>query len=166
MGCGLNVRYPQCIPKLFDESLDVPQATLIHLIECGFDFRVGIAHGQHFPVKLGIGLVGIQHGFDQTVNTLLSMIRGQQPNYVPAVSTPLDRPQRYGLVEMARADFQALRDKVAGRSASVDTRPAVTTVQMINIGTGEMPMDEFIALKNMVEGTDIFGLYHLAATHP
>jgi hypothetical protein len=37
---------------------------------------------------------------------------------------------------------------------------------MFNIGTGEMPMDEFIALKNMVEGTDIFGLYHLAAAHP
>ena len=97
---------------------------------------------------------------------LKAMIRGQQPDYVPAASTPLDRPQRYGLVEMAHADFQSLRDKVAGRSAGVDTRPAVITVQMINIGTGEMPMDEFIALKNMVEETDIFGLYHLAAAHP
>jgi hypothetical protein len=97
---------------------------------------------------------------------LKAMIRGQQPDYMPAVSTPLDRPQRYGLVEMAHADFQALRDKVAGRSARVDTRPAVKTVQMFNIGTGEMPMDEFIALKNIVEGTDIFGLYHLAAAHP
>ena len=97
---------------------------------------------------------------------LKAMVQGRQPDYVPAVSTPLDRPERYGLVEMARADFQALRDKVAGRSASVDTKPAVKTVQMINIGTGEMPMDEFIALKNMVDGTDIFGLYHLAAAQP
>ena len=97
---------------------------------------------------------------------LKAMVRGRQPEYVPAVSTPLDRPERCGLVEMAHADFQALHDKVAGRSASVDTAPVVKTVQMINIGTGEMPMDEFIALKNMVEGADIFGRYHLAAAQP
>jgi len=97
---------------------------------------------------------------------LQAMVQGRQPDVVPAISTPLDRPERYGPVEMARADFEALRDKVAGRSASVDVRPAAKAVQMVNIGTGEMPMDEFIALKNIVEGTDIFKWDHLAAAQP
>ncbi|MCB2145966.1 MAG: hypothetical protein KQI81_05780 [Deltaproteobacteria bacterium] len=97
---------------------------------------------------------------------LQAMVRGRQPDVVPAISTPLDRPERYGPVEMVRADFEALRDKVAGRSASTDTRPAAKAVQMVNIGTGEMPMDEFIALKNIVKGTGIFKWDHLASAQP
>jgi hypothetical protein len=67
---------------------------------------------------------------------------------------------------MARADFEVLRDKVSGRSVGVDVKPTVKAVHMVNIGTGEMPMDEFIALKKMVEGTDIFKLEPLAAAGP
>ena len=48
---------------------------------------------------------------------LKAMVQGRQPDVVRALSTPLDRPERYGMVEMVRADFEALRDKVAGRSA-------------------------------------------------
>ena len=97
---------------------------------------------------------------------LKAMVQGQQPDSVPVLSTPIDRPERYGMVEMARADIEALRDKMSGRSVSVDAGPAVKAVQMVNIGTGEMPMDEFIALKNMVAGTTIFKLDHLATAQP
>ncbi|MBC2711111.1 MAG: hypothetical protein HGJ94_08975 [Desulfosarcina sp.] len=97
---------------------------------------------------------------------LKAMVQGGQTDTVPALSTPLDRPERYGMVEMARADFEALRDKVAGRSVSVDEKPAVKAVQMVNIGTGEMPMDEFVALKRMVEGTGVFKFDCLAAVQP
>ncbi len=94
---------------------------------------------------------------------LKAMVEGRQTDIVPARSTPLVRPERYGMVEMDRTDFESLRDKVAGRSTSVDSRLAVKVVPMVNIGTGEMPMDEFIALKNMVAGMGIFRLDHLAA---
>jgi hypothetical protein len=97
---------------------------------------------------------------------LKAMVQGQQPDSVPVLSTPIDRPERYGMVEMARADIEALRDKMSGRSVSVDAGPAVKAVQMVNIGTGEMPMDEFIALKNMVDGTTSFKLDHLATAQP
>lgn len=97
---------------------------------------------------------------------LKAMVQGQQPDSAPVISTPIDRPERYGMVEMARADIEALRDKMAGRSVSVDAGPAVKAVQMVNIGTGEMPMDEFIALKKMVGGTTIFKLDHLATAQP
>ncbi|WP_319405883.1 hypothetical protein [uncultured Desulfosarcina sp.] len=97
---------------------------------------------------------------------LQAMVQGRQPDVVTTHSTPLDRPERYGPMEMARADFEALRDKVAGRSAGVDARPAAKTVQLVDIGTGKMPMDEFIALKNIVEGTNIFKWEHLAAAQP
>ncbi|WP_372677877.1 hypothetical protein [Desulfosarcina sp.] len=94
---------------------------------------------------------------------LKAMVDGRQTDIVPVRPTPLVRPERYGMVEMTRTDFESLRDKVAGRHASVDSRLAVKAVPMVNIGTGEMPMDEFIALKKMVEGTGLFRLNHLAA---
>lgn len=98
--------------------------------------------------------------------TLKAMIQGRQPDTVPVHSTPLDRLEQYGMAAMTRADFQALRDKMAGRNVGVDARSAAKPVRMVNIGTGEMPMDEFIALKNMVEGTDFLSLDHLAAVQP
>jgi hypothetical protein len=97
---------------------------------------------------------------------LKKMVQGRQPDDVPAIATPRNRPERYGMAAMAPADFQALRDIVAGRSTSDDAMPAGKPVEMISIGTGEMPMDEFIALKKMVAGADIFRLAHLAAAKP
>ncbi len=99
-------------------------------------------------------------------NALKAMVEGRQTDILTARSTPLVRPERYGMVEMARTDFESLRKKVAGRSASVDSRLAVKVVPMVTIGTGEMPMDEFIALKNMVKGMDISRLDHLASARP
>jgi hypothetical protein len=37
---------------------------------------------------------------------------------------------------------------------------------MVNIGTGEMPEDEFLALKRMVQGNDGFLFNHLAVFQP
>ena len=97
---------------------------------------------------------------------LKAMVQGRQPDVAPVLSTPINRPERYGMVEMAQSDFEALRDKVAGRNVSVDARPAAKAVQMVSIGTGEMPVDEFIALKKLVKGTDFFKLDHLATAQP
>ncbi len=99
---------------------------------------------------------------------LKAMVQGRQTANVPALATPINRPERYGLVEMDRADFEALRDKVAGRSVEVAAQPGLKAVaRMVNIGTGEMPLDEFIALKRMVqEGTTVFRFDHFAAVQP
>ena len=98
--------------------------------------------------------------------SLKAMVEGRQTDIVPVCPTPLVRPERYGMVELAPTDFASLRDQVAGRGAGVDSRLAVKAVPMVNIGTGEMPMDEFIVLKNMVEGTALFSWGHLAALRP
>jgi hypothetical protein len=122
---------------------------------------VAVNHASAEMVDIGSGQM------EQSEFILLKeMVQKGQPDFAPTRSTPLYRPERYGMVEMARTDFEALRDKVAGRSASVYARPGGKAVQMISIGTGEMPMDEFIALKSMVEGTDIFKLDHLATAQP
>lgn len=97
---------------------------------------------------------------------LKSKVQGQQSDSSAAVSTPIHRPERYGMVEMARADFEALRDTVAGRNVIVEAKPKIKPVQMVNIGTGEMPLKDFIALKKMVEKRDAFILDHLAAILP
>ncbi|MFO7716303.1 hypothetical protein [Desulfosarcina sp.] len=98
---------------------------------------------------------------------LKAMVQGPRTHAAAAISTPLGRQERYGMVEMTRMDFEALRDKVAGRSVSMDEKPSgIAAVQMVNIGTGEMPADEFIALKRMVEGAQIVTFEHLAALWP
>lgn len=98
--------------------------------------------------------------------SLKAMVQGRPTAKGPAISTPLAHPEPYGMVEMTRADFETLRDKVAGLGVGVAGRPAVKAVQMVNIGTGEMPRDEFIALKHMVEGGDVIELDYLAAFQP
>lgn len=85
---------------------------------------------------------------------LKAMVQGRDAVGGTGLSSPIVRPERYGMVEMTREEFDALRDQVFVRSAVVNARPAVKSVRMVNIGTGEMPMDEFMALKRMVEKTD------------
>ena len=86
----------------------------------------------------------------------------------PAITTPLVQVERYGPVEMSRADFDALRNKVAGVGAVGASASIVTpVVQTVNIGTGEMPMDEFLALKRMVaKSSHAFAFNPLAAVKP
>jgi hypothetical protein len=97
---------------------------------------------------------------------LKAKVQGQAPDLKPVLATPLDRPERYGMVAMTRADFKALQDKMDARDFSFDAKPTLKAIQMVNIGTGEMPMDEFIALKNMVQEADMFVLGRLAVAQP
>jgi hypothetical protein len=113
-------------------------------------------------VDIGLGQMERSEFLD-----LKAMVQGRPTNSTATLSTPIDRPERYGMVEMARADFAALRDQVAGRNVGVDAEPmAQTLVQVVNIGTGEMPLDEFMALKRRVEGTVVLTFGHLAAAQP
>ncbi len=97
---------------------------------------------------------------------LKAMVQDGQTGNVPVISTPLARPERYGMVEMTRTEIESLRNIMAGHSVSVAAKPAVTSTQMVNIGTGEMPLDEFTALKKMVNKENCFILNHLAAAQP
>jgi hypothetical protein len=82
---------------------------------------------------------------------LKAMVQGQPVHGEAQVSTPLKQPVRYGWVDMSPEDFQALRDSVDGRTNGRGaTSEATPAVKMVNIGTGEMPEDEFVALKRMV----------------
>lgn len=69
----------------------------------------------------------------------------------PTVVTPLPVTERFGPVEMAPAAFAALRRMVAG-TASEGQLSSITTPppRTVDIGTGRMPLDDFLALKRMV----------------
>ena len=119
---------------------------------------VGISSASAQMVDIGSGQMS-----QSEFNALKSMVQRQHTGSVALISTPLARLEQYGPVEMTRADFMALRNKVAGRSVVVGTTPELKPVQMVNIGTGEMSMDEFLTLKRIVENTDAFSVKHLAA---
>lgn len=98
---------------------------------------------------------------------LKAMVQGRPSDNAPTVVTHLENPDRYGLVEMSHADYESLRDKVAGHSDAGDAPHAMkVVVQKVNIGTGEMPIDEFLELKRMVSRADGFIFGHLAAIQP
>ena len=98
---------------------------------------------------------------------LKAMVTEGRPRTVQTISTPLKQVERYGPVEMSSTEFQALKDKVAGIADAGDATPIVTTaVKTVGIGTGEMPVDEFRALKRMVEGSRVFGFGQMAAVQP
>jgi hypothetical protein len=95
---------------------------------------------------------------------LKAMVQGQPVVSGPQISTPLASLERYGMVEIPSADIEAIRNKMTGRNDdTVVAKPIAKPVQMVTIGTGEMPVDEFIALKKMVEKSEICNLDHLAA---
>jgi hypothetical protein len=81
---------------------------------------------------------------------LKMMVQGRQTDPRTAVSTPCVRLERYGLIAMTRADFEILRDIVAGRMVSVEREPTLKSIQMVDIGTGQMPLNEFRKLKRMI----------------
>lgn len=98
---------------------------------------------------------------------LKAMVQGQPISGEAAVVTALEPPVRYGWVEMSPADFQYLRDSVAGRTNGRDTNSERTpSAKMVNIGTGEMPEDEFLGLKRMVQDNEGFLCKHLAEFQP
>ena len=126
-----------------------------------------------FMMVMGIGSVAaemVDIGTGQMEQSefmaLKAMVHGQPTDGVATVSTQLVRAEQYGLVEMSREDFDALRNKVAGRSdASYSVSEPKTAVEMVDIGTGEMPVDEFAALKSMIEGSGGLGFTDLAVLH-
>jgi hypothetical protein len=95
--------------------------------------------------------------------TLKAMVQGKTINGEATVSIPVEPAVRYGWVEMAPADFQALRDRVAGRADGREQDAEATpALKMVRIGTGEMPEDEFLALKRTVQDNGGLLCKHLA----
>lgn len=123
---------------------------------------VGLNHASAEMVDIGLGQM------EQTeFLALKALVDGQPADNEPAVATPLERPEQYGMLEMSQADFEALRDAVGGRSNFGAATPETeSVVQMVNIGTGEMPLDEFLALKRLVEEKDAFVFGRLAVAQP
>ena len=83
------------------------------------------------------------------------------------IATPLAHTEQYGLLAMTPADFEDLRHKVAGIETSRASSPTVqVATRMVDIGTGEMPADEFAALKRMVRKSGRIVFDKLATLHP
>ena len=111
--------------------------------------------------------IGLGQMEQSEFRALKAMVQGQPTQAGAAVSTPLERQVRYGMVEMSPADFNALRDRVAGHDKGDDAAPARRSiVKMVNIGTGEMPWEEFQALKRMVQNSVGCGFNCLAVAYP
>jgi len=86
---------------------------------------------------------------------LKAMVQGQPVVEAATVSTTRVPAERYGLLEMSSVDFEALRNKVAGIEDGRNSSPAATVaVRMVDIGTGEMPADEFAVLQHMIRKPD------------
>jgi hypothetical protein len=82
---------------------------------------------------------------------LKALIQGRAAKTTPTISTLPIEVERYGMLTLSHAEFQTLRDKTTGQADTVDNYQIKTfPVQIVDIGTGGMPRDEFMALKNMV----------------
>lgn len=100
---------------------------------------------------------------------LKSLVQGTSTKKAMAITTPLKHSEQYGMMEMLPSEFETLRRVVAGRSDfGHKTSTTIKMAQMVDIGTGEMPLDEFTALKQMVGNGDGFVRHCLcfASVHP
>ena len=98
---------------------------------------------------------------------LKAMVQGQSAGKAATISTRRVPTEQYGLIEMAPAEFEALRNKVAG--IEVERAPyhtASAAPRMVDIGTGEMPADDFAALKRMVKESERIVFDGFVALHP
>jgi hypothetical protein len=101
------------------------------------------------PVDIGTGQMDASE-----FAALKAMVQGKTAASAEHVSTPVVRTEQYGELQMKPSEFQSLRNAVAARDYGWDAGHAKKdAVRMVDIGTGEMPADEFCALKQMVEGT-------------
>lgn len=114
-----------------------------------FMWMVGIGNVAAQPVDIGTGqMEGSEFA------ALKAMVQGQATVPGNHVSTPAIHTEQYGELQMTPAQFQSLKNAVAGKGSGWDTvHSEKIAVRMIDIGTGEMPADEFFALKQMVEGS-------------
>ncbi|PID40978.1 MAG: hypothetical protein CR984_00435 [Proteobacteria bacterium] len=86
---------------------------------------------------------------------LKAVLQGHPIQGEKAVSTVRAKTENYGLLEMMPADFDALRDKVAGKEKNpTPCQTASVATPMVDIGTGEMPADDFVKLKRMVQDSE------------
>lgn len=123
---------------------------------------VGLSTASAEMVSIGMGQMA-----QSEFLTLKAMVQGKTIDGEPTVSSPVEHAVRYGWVEMAPADFQALRDRVAGRADGREHDVEATpVVNMVPIGTGEMPEGEFLALKRMVQDSGGLLCNHMAVFQP
>ena len=120
-----------------------------------FMWMVGIGNVAAQPVDIGTGQMEASE-----FAALKAMVQGEAAVPGNPVSTPAIHTEQYGELQMTPAQFQSLKHAVAGKGSGWDAvNRKKVAVRMIDIGTGEMPADEFYALKQMVEGsqTALFG---------
>ena len=135
------------------------QSTLLALV---FVAALGINSASADMVDIGTGRMERSE-----FSALKAMVAGEPLTTGATVTTPLARTERYGMIDLTPADFQALRDAVAGGNSIRQKAPEPMRIaKMVNIGTGEMPEDEFLELKRMVQGKEGFLFQRLAATWP
>jgi hypothetical protein len=112
---------------------------------------VGIGNVTAQPVDIGTGQMDASE-----FAALKAMVQGKATVPANRVSTPAAHTEQYGELQMTPAAFQSLKNAVAGKERSWDAvHSQKSTVRMVDIGTGEMPADEFCALKQMVEGSQV-----------
>ena len=127
-----------------------------------FMLMVGIGNVAAQPVDIGTGQMDASE-----FAALKAMVQGKAAVPGEHVSTPAVPTEQYGELQMTPAEFQSLQNAVAGKESGRDAiHSENVAVRMVDIGTGEMPMDEFIALKRMVEKTDSGMMGHLARVLP
>ncbi len=108
--------------------------------------------------------VGTGQMISSEFKILKALVQGWSTQAAPVVSTLRVHMETYGMVYMTPTEFDALRNKVAG--IEDDRKPyhtVSTATQMVDIGTGEMPADDFAALKRMVKNSGRIVSYGLAA---
>ena len=114
-----------------------------------FMLAVGIGSVSAQPVDIGTGQMDAAE-----FAALKAMVQGKPMVSAEHVSTPAVPTEQYGELQMTPAEFHSLQNAVAGKDSDWDRFQAKKdTTRMVDIGTGEMPADDFFALKRMVEGS-------------
>jgi len=113
-----------------------------------FMFTVGIGSVAAQPVDIGTGQMDASE-----FAALKAMVQGETMVSGEHVSTSAVHKERYGELQMTPAQFHSLQNAVANIDSGWERFHAKKDgARMVDIGTGEMPADEFCALKQMVEG--------------
>jgi len=114
-----------------------------------FMLMVGIGNVAAQPVDIGTGQMDASE-----FATLKAMVQGKATVSGDHVMTPAVHTEQYGELQMTPAAFRSLQNAVAGKASGWDSvHSQKIAVRMVDIGTGEMPADEFCSLKQMVEGS-------------
>ena len=126
-----------------------------------FMLMVGVGSVAAQPVDIGTGQVDASE-----FAALKAMVQGQAAVTGAHVMTPAVHEEQYGELQMTPAEFQSLQHAVAGKDSGRDAiHSGKDAVRTVDIGTGEMPVDEFCALKRMVEGSRVSIFDGLACLH-